>query len=231
MRWVLLNEGKSAPITAQASPTWLADVAGAMTVQLNRDLAPNWGGSYSVRAGKDANDVAADECVMALVDDLPQAPDAVAFHSVLGNAQPFALESLNACNTLDDVSKAISHELCEAAGDPYTNLWADGGQGTSYARELCDAVESWGYLINGIQVSDFVLQSFFAVGAVGPYHFLASTGEMPDLAGPFATAWGGYQVVRAEGSTTSQIHGAIAVSRLPKRRHWSSRTYRRGARV
>ncbi len=230
MRVVLVSEGATAPLAAQVTPAWLAKVAAACTVQLNRDVAAYWGGSYSVRAGAGPTDIAQDEIVFALLDALPNDPTAIAYHDVGGNAVPYAVESLSACMTLDDVSKAISHELCEMAGDAACNVWVDDGQGTEFARELADPVEAWGYPIDGVMVSDFVLPAFFAVGAAGPYHYMAATGLMADGGAPFATFEGGYQIRRTAGVNISQVWGSIAPHRLAKKRHWTSRTYRRGGR-
>lgn len=230
MRFVLLNEARDAPLTAQVTPDWLGKVTGACTVQLNRDVSAYWGGSYSVRVGSGPTDISPGECVFSLLDSLPD-PNAIAYHDVLGNGVPYGVESLAACSTLDDVSRAISHELCETAGDVACNAWRDDGHGTEWAQELCDAVESWGYAIDGVQVSDFVLPAFFFPGAPGPYHYLAATGAMPDLAGPLLTGVGGYQIRRAYGGPVSDVWGTVAPARLARKRHSSSRTYRRGARL
>ena len=233
MRFVLLNEGTAAsPLTTQITPEWLQRVAAACTIQLNRDVAPEWGGSYGVRAG---TDIAAGEIVFSLVDSLPDAPGAVAYHSVSGEAVPFAMLALTTCNTLADVSTAISHELCETAGDVDANLWADDGTGTEWANELCDAVESDSYEIDlgdgqpSILVSDFLLRAFFAPHAAAPYSFAGHA------VAPFQTAPGGYQIKRTASADSSQVTASETSKRgarvLAGKHHWSSRPAKRGVAV
>lgn len=58
----------------------------------------------------------------------------------------------------------FSHELLEMLADPTINLLAiDEHQRRAWSFEVCDAVEadSLGYQINGVEVSDFVLPSYF----------------------------------------------------------------------
>lgn len=228
MNFVLVNDGTSAvPLTAQVTLAWLERVASSMTVQLDRDVSPSWGGSYSVRASLSGQPIAPGEIVFAMVDVLPGAPGAVAYHDVDGNAAPVAYLALSMCSTLDDVSVAISHELCETAGDPGCNLWADDARGTEWARELCDAVESSRYQVNGVTVSDFVLPAFFVANAPGPYTYTESVGGPRILHGPFDTASGGYQIKRAASDQTAQVHGRVHARAAEKLPHWSSRLARR----
>lgn len=228
MQFVLVNEGSQAPLTAQVTEAWLAQVAASCTIQLNRDVSPAWGGSYAVRAGM-ASQIAPGEVVFSMLDALPNAPGAVAYHDVNGQAVPVAYLGLATCSTLDDVSVAISHELCETAGDAGCNLWADTGQAREFARELCDAVEGYSYDIAGVKVSDFVLPSFFVPNAPGPYSYTESVGGMRVVSGPFATAMGGYQITRDASGTETQVHGIVRAFRADKLAHWSSRAARRGS--
>ena len=225
-RFVLINEGTIVSLlTPQVTPEWLAAVAAACQIQLCRDVAPNWGGDYAVRAGSGPLDVAPGETVFSLVDSLPQAPGAIAFHDVNGQAVPFATLALTTCNTVNDISSAISHELCETAGDVDCNAWRDDGAGHEWAQELCDACQETSYLINSIVVSNFVLPAFFEPGAAGPYSILGAQGQ-PDVAKPFVTQSGGYQIQRQSGGGESQIFGDLG-RRAARASHWSSRTYKR----
>jgi hypothetical protein len=233
LSFVIINEGTSkSPLASQVTAAWLTRCAAACTVQLNRDVAPEWGGAYRVRAGASVTDIAAGEIVFALVDELAAAPGDVAYHDVDGKDAPVAFLALTTCSTLDDVSTAISHELCETAGDPACNLWVDDGKGSEWARELCDAVESTSYPVDlndgqpPILVSDFLLQAFFGPFAPAPYSFRAA----PVL--PFQTAAGGYQIKRAAGLGETQVQAHSASRRglkvLGGAHHWSSRPARRG---
>ena len=229
LSFVLVNEATAAsPLTGQVNSDWLAKVADACTVQLDRDVSPNWGGSYSVRVGT-AGAIAAGEIVFALVDSLPNAPGAIAYHDVDGNALPVAYLALSTCNTLDDVSIAISHEVCETAGDAGCNMWADDGAGAEWARELCDAVESSSYAIDGVKVSDFVLPSFFVPNAHAPYCYTESVGGTAINPAPFRTASGGYQITRTDTGQETQVNGRVSAHRADKLAHWSCRAARRRA--
>lgn len=204
--YVLISETKDAPLTGAVSSGWLAEVAEAITIQLSRDFAPVWGvgGVSRIVAG---GPIPPDGYVFAIVDDLPEAPGAIAYHSVDGKGVPVAYLALNTCQTLADVSSAISHEVLETAGDPGANRWADGGDGYEYALELCDAVESNLYTItttNGVEVSvsDFLLPPFFG-GQNGCLDFM---GVCP---APFATASGGYQIRRKAGTGETDITGKL----------------------
>lgn len=232
MRFVLISEGQSAALASQVTPAWLEAVAAACTVQLNRDVSPYWGGQYSVRAGSGPTDLQPSEIAFGLLDALPGAPDAVAYHDVAGNAAPYALLALTQCQTLDDVSTGISHEICECAGNSDVNLWAEAGDGFEYARELCDAVESNSYVIDSVRVSDFLLPSFLQVTAPGPYCYtqaIGAPGTYPIA--PFVTISGGYQVRRSVGTGETDVWGSMRPRKALKNGHWSSRVYRLGARI
>jgi len=228
---------------ATADPTFggpltlplLTQMAASLEIQLNRDLAPYWGGAYRVTTGPEGQ-AAPGAIVCAILDALLQEPGAVAFHDVDGNALPVVFVARSMCNGIITgsvaLSSALSHEMCETAGDPACNLWADDGVGNEWARELCDAVESNSYDIDGVAVSDFLLPGFFAANAMAPLSFMGSlalTGNTPPA--PFGVALGGYQIKRASGGGTSQVTGAVRPAMAAKKAHWSSRTYRRGARV
>lgn len=241
---VLILEATSSPLAAYVTPAWLARCAAACALSLSRDVAPYWGAAVDgVRAGSDSKDVRPNEMVFAIVDAFPSSPGAVAYHDKEGNGVPVAFLALSTCNTLDDVSEAISHELDETDGDEECNDWIDDGDGHELARELSDAVEANSYPIDlgdgqpPIMVSDFLLPAFFAPGASGPYCFTA-LGNNPGAvvagtpAAPFQTATGGYQLQRTSGGSETQI---TAQSARPRRKamlahpHWSSRLFRRGA--
>jgi hypothetical protein len=235
---VIIMEATASPLVAQVTPAYLARVAAACAKQLASDVQPIWGGpmasqgGFGVRVGSGPTDVQVGEMVFSIVDSLPDAPGAVAYHDVAGNDVPVAFLALSTCNTLADVSTAISHELCETAGDQACNLWCDDGAGHEWARELCDAVESASYTVDlgdgqpPMPVSDFVLPSFFAPGAPGPFS------KVGTATGAFKTASGGYQIQRASGTGETDVtategskRGALVAA---GKHHWSSRPARRG---
>jgi hypothetical protein len=111
------------------------------------------------------------------------------------------------------VASVLSHEVCEMFGDPFANFWADGpalAQGSSYALELCDAVEGDSYDIkltcgDLVSVSNFILPQWFnAQGTAkdAPFDYLGK------LSKPFTMTPGGYMIVRNGPGTEQQIFGA-----------------------
>lgn len=240
---VLVMQATSSPLAAEVTPAWLGRCAEACSTQLARDVAPVYGGVYGVRVASSATDVQPGELVFAILDSLPDAPGAIAYHDVAGGDVPVAFLALSTCSTLDDVSTAISHELCETAGDASCNLWADDGTGHEWARELCDAVESNSYPIDlgdgqpPVNVSDFLLPSFFGAGASPPYSYMQGT-PSPATAtagfpsSPFSTAPAGYQIERSSGTGETQVTGSAKGKKgalaFAGAHHWSSRTARRG---
>jgi hypothetical protein len=253
MDFVLLDETGGAP-TASGVPMdagTLAKIAAAAQVYLNRDVAAHYGGSYRVRAGENAADIQSGESVFVLLADLPNAPGAIADHDVNGVGVPVLYDAVTLSDTLtgpgNSVSVAITHELAETAGDEGCDIWADNGA-VEFAHELCDAVEAQSYAIDdtGVYVSNFVIRAFWIPNHAGPFDFLSTLGSNDQAPrAPLTTAPGGYQITRTSGTNEQAVQGkreslpvTVSVSatipfgrRLPKKQHWSSRTYRRGARV
>ncbi len=229
--WVIILEAKASSLVPQITPAWLTRCAVACQIQLDRDVSAEWGGNFAVRVGSGPTDIASGEHVFALLDALPDAPGAIAYHDIDGNGAPVAYLALSTCSSLDDVSTAISHELCEAAGDPSCNAWVDDGA-REHAYELCDAVESTSYGVDlgdgqaPIAVSDFLLRAWFDSTAPGPYT------HQNAVAAPFTMAAGGYEIQRASGTGEAQVNalagskrGALAAA---GKHSWSSRAARRG---
>lgn len=230
MDFVLVDESTAATAAPQyggpLTQAALQQIAAALTVYLDRDVSTYWGGSHRVRAASSPTDIQPGEIVCAIVDSLPLEPGAVAYHDVTGGAVPLVFLARSECSSImsgsDSISSAFSHELAEALGDPDCNRWIDDGQGHEYALEIVDAVEEWGYEINGVAVSDFLLPAFFAPTAPGPFNFLATQGGSA-LTEALQTAPGGYQIQRTAGSGETQVMGKLpkarkAPSRLSKRR-------------
>lgn len=238
MDFVLIDESTPATATpgygGALTSAALGIIAGALEVYANRDVATFHGGSYRFRVGLNSTDILAGEVACAILDSLPAVPGAVAYHDTTGAAVPVVFLARSQCTSVmagsSSISAALSHEVAETIGDPSCNEWVDDMRGHEWAHELCDAVQEWGYTINGVAVSDFVLPAFFEPGAGGPYNFGALQGG-PKLSAPFATAPGGYQIQRTSGGGEVQVTGQIAPHRLSKKAHWSSRTYRRGWRA
>ena len=79
-------------------------------------------------------------------------------------------------------------------------------------------------------MSDFLLPRYFEPGTLAPYSYLQSQGGSGPAA-PFNVALGGYAIQRSAGAGETSVQGEVRAERLPKARHWSSRTFRRGVRL
>jgi hypothetical protein len=149
------------------------------------------------------------------------------------------------------VSSVCSHELLEWLGDATANMFAMADDGTSYAWERADAVESNSYqkTVSGqsVTVSDFLLNSFFDPAGKGPYTFVDKTTGSSTVTAPFQTSAGGYQIYEAP-EQAQQVTGARPASALSEtmgvlygasypawrkemKAHLGSRLYRRVARA
>jgi len=241
------------------SPEARARTVAAVELQLNRDFAPHWGGTYRMRVAGGPADVLPGECPYVIRPTIAAA-NAIADHYANPDGSPAAEDAITLSDSLfgpgNSSSAACGHECLEVGADGACNIWRDGGDGYEYAQEVSDPVEAQTYAVTlddgtVIYVPNFVLPAYFTPGAPGPYDYLSSIGPNP-LAptGPFQVAPGGnYQIVRSAapgGGTIIQARYSgpdLSVSltipfahtradrRLIKRRHPSSRTYRRGLRL
>jgi hypothetical protein len=98
------------------------------------------------------------------------------------------------------------HELAEMMVDPAINLWVDGPLGTTYAYEMCDAVEEEEFSIDGITMSDFVYPAYFeSFRKPNSVQF----DYLKKVTKPFQILKGGYSLVR-KGTKTNQVFGSKA---------------------
>jgi hypothetical protein len=201
-----------------------ADVA-AMTAaggkQLARDVAPFHGLVPALEFVPRGAVPTPGGCPCYIIDE-PDTDGALGYHdedaSGLAFIKVFVNPTLdNGGSALvgpDSVSVTLSHELCELVGDAPANKWVDGPTGADFAYELCDAVEGDSYEIDGVSVSNFLLQAFF-----DPH---AEKGSRLDflskLTRPFSMTRGGYQITRSEPGKVSQVfaaHDASSVEAAP----------------
>lgn len=260
--FVLIDETGGATTSSGEglTPTKLAIAARILTVHINRDFANCWGvpGGALVRAGAGPDDLKPGEWPFYVKTTLPEAPDAIAYHTVNGLAVPALYDAITLSDTLFGAGgwlSALAHETDETLGDPACNRTASDGAGKLYDVEVCDPVEVQSYAITldaGTSqeatgyVSNFVLPTYFAAGAQGPYDFM-SMKTLPGAVappGPFQVApsgGGNYQVWEPESGHSQQVFGAQALGRrhvdgllayrTAKKASPASRAYRRGLRL
>jgi hypothetical protein len=195
----LTDDAHGGPLTSEV----LVSIAAAVTAQMNDEVAEEWGCSVTFRVGAaDASDVKPNEIACLIKDSLPEAPGAAAYHDRLANGAPvayFAREDYTShTQGTSSLSVDISHECIETIGDPGANRWADIlGDGSEKALELCDQVQNTIYSVNGVSVSNFLLNSAFDPGANAPWDHMGVMKSQDDYSS-------GYEIVRVVDQQASQ---------------------------
>jgi hypothetical protein len=198
-------------------PDVLAFIAAAVNLQMQRDVAPVWGGdvwtcialeSLAGIASSGARKVLTFKTKLEVAGALGFHTEAsgVDYAEALPPATPADGQALDGTTT--------SHEVVETFGDPTCNAYVTGPSGRRLARELCDPVESDAYPISvrigpetrQVMVSNFVFPSWFNSGS-GPYDYLKHL-DAPETMPP-----GGY-FEYLDGSGNSQQVFADARGRL-----------------
>lgn len=188
------------------------DEARAMTLavakQVARDFTPFYGAAPAIEFVEPGGTPTAGGCPIYLMDD-PDVDGALGYHdedsSGMAYGKVFARPTLDNGGTTTSgpnaISVTLSHEVLELIGDAPANKWVDGPSGSDFCWELCDAVEGDSYEIDGVSVSNFVLQAFF-----DPH---AQAGSKFDFLGklrkPFSMTPGGYQITRTEPGKVTQV--------------------------
>ena len=203
----------------------------AFTKQWNRDLAPAWGldhVQFTFTAKGQAPTAGA--WWLVWLDDSDQA-NALAYHDLTDEGLP--LSKVFVKSILADkasLTVAATHELCEMAVDPTINLAAQDTKGTFWAYESADPVESdqYGYDIDGVIVTDFLLPTWFDFkGGAAPYDFKGHcTDAFQVLAGGYAQEFDpskGWTQVNASNVTKARALKAPDGSRRERRERGRAR--------
>jgi hypothetical protein len=146
----------------------------AINRQLNEDFAPYWGFGAQLRlegkTGQKKNFDSADMRGDAIlyVRALARIRDAEGFHEEHYSGIPYGFVFLELSKALkEEWSVTLSHEAMELIADPEANLLVQGPHPADRRRqvfhwyEMCDAVQSETYRIDGIRVSNFLLPLYF----------------------------------------------------------------------
>lgn len=143
----------------------MAAVAAALSIQCQQHfgLPPPLGHGIAaiVRAGLGPYDVRPHEWVLGLFSH-PDVANALGYHDQTVHGQPF-MKVFPLLDKADGVQwpTTASHEILETLKDPNVACCAMSYDGRFWAYEVGDAVEATWYLINGVQVSNFVLPPYF----------------------------------------------------------------------
>lgn len=188
-------------------PGWARTVDEALHHQLH-DVAAAW----SEYVWKITEALHSQAFSIRLVDDLPEAPGALAYHDNDADG-PFIRVGLNTIQHAGggwydgplSIPSVISHEVCELVGDPTANRWTNDAQGVNWATELCDAVESDWYSVTtadgtDVSLSNFLLPAYFNPFGAGKLDFMGV------LRTPFEIRSNGY-AIREEGGNITQVFG------------------------
>jgi hypothetical protein len=183
-------------------------MAAAIDYQLRYHVAPKWSRLPWTVYFSGKNSFVPGASILNLVDNIPEAPDAMGYHSENSDGSFFGNIGVKTVpgtvlTGRDSVSTVVSHEAIELYGDATVNRWADSDGGMSYPVELCDAVQSGFYAINGVSVSNFLLPAWFDNFKTSPAQF----DYLNTLSAPFTLAPQGYTVVRNQGTGETQVWG------------------------
>jgi hypothetical protein len=166
----------------------------AVQKQLSRDFAPDW--KRTARITTYGRRKADWNLVLANTIDVP---NALGYHTY--NGIPTAIVDVQLSNKYGPWTICFSHEVLEMVGDPTCNLVMPFPGGKQVAYESADPVEgqNCAYQIEGVWVSDFVLQAWFT-GRGSKYDF---TGV---LKAPLTLAPQGY-IALWDGTQWTQVFG------------------------
>jgi hypothetical protein len=146
-------------------------------------------------------------------DDTDEA-SAEGYHELTFHKQPVSKVFVKA-SLADDVpiSVTASHELFEMAIDPIANLWAQKTQRMQFAYEMCDAVEEDTFMVNGLQMSNFVHPSWFE-----PFDHPRGTkfDHLGLLTKPFSMTKGGYLIIKKNGRVSEKFGSPAKKKRFAK---------------
>lgn len=179
------------------------------------------------------------DAIITVMDNADQAgdlgwhtegPDASYYGRVF--AQPVLANGGNALTNSLSVCSVLSHECLETFLDRACDLWAQAADGTLYAYELGDPVESDSYeitiaagsgeAVTGM-VSNFVLPSWFdETPAPGPHDYMGL------VTSPFEVRPTGYAIVMSGGAVSQQWGREYPDWRKATKEALGSRTGRRG---
>jgi hypothetical protein len=178
----------------------LAEVAGALNEQLQADVAPAW----NVRATIGAYPEPPTGTWRLELHETIELEGAAGFHSD-DRGQPYAQVALADGHW----TLSASHELIEMVIDPtgarlHTAAALSGWQGDTprvrYLVEACDPCEEVHYEVGGVEVSDFILPSFYRSSPRGSLAAYSHTGAVAE---PLQILDGGY--ISFEDPTSGDI--------------------------
>jgi phospholipase C len=147
----------------------------AINRQIAEDFEPYWSfgaklrleGAIGATPNKQKLEEMRGDAVLYLWDQT-DVEDALGYHEANFCGIPYGFIFTDLCKKLkEEWSVTLSHEALELLGDAQGNLLVQGPHPTDPQREvfhwfeMCDAVQSEGYAIDGVKLSNFVLPLYF----------------------------------------------------------------------
>lgn len=193
--------------SASIKDSELQHVIRAINRQIAEDFMPYWSfgaqlrleGRISKAPDKESLAELRGDAIIYLWDQV-DIENALGYHDKNSKGIPYGFVFTELSKQLgENWSVTLSHEALELLGDAQVNLLAQGPHPTQPSHEvfhwfeMCDAVQSQTYIIDGIEVSNFVLPLYFTVGDEegGRNDFLGSIVKGKSLSS-FGVAPGGY---------------------------------------
>jgi hypothetical protein len=184
----------------------LDKMVAALQKAYDQFFVPVWGYPLKLTIAQQAKP---DDWQIVFLDNADDS-GALGYHDLTANGQPISKVFVkDTIKNGDKVSVTVSHELFEMAIDPIANLWADAGNGTDYAYEMSDPVEEDVFLVDGIEISNFVHPSWFE-----PFRHPVGTrfDHLGKLKAPFTMTKGGYVITRKKG-VVKEVFGSVEKAR------------------
>jgi hypothetical protein len=190
------------------------DIANACDHQLRNDVGAAWNINKPQTVTTTPDQSA---YPFFMVDDIPEAPGALAYHFVQANGIPAGKIGVGTTLKAGElVSVATSHEAVELQCDIFCASWSySNALKCLVATEACDPVETETYKVKvpsgaSIEVSNFVTPYYFTDDALGN-----ALDQLGTLKKTFEIAPGGYQI-RMKGGKITQKFGAEYPAALRK---------------
>lgn len=197
----------------------------AFEAQWNQDLSNVWGilpakFEFNPKGKKPTSG----SWWLVFLDDSDQA-GALAYHDLTDQGLPISKVFVKTIlSDKTSVSVGATHELCEMAVDPWLNSAAQDDRGAFWASEICDPVEDdqYGYMINGVLVTDFVTPNWFA-----HQHSIGSIDFKGHAMSAFEVLTGGYAQYFDANDGWVQVTGSKAMHKAKTTPAIGSRRERR----
>ena|SRR5579863_1963756 len=190
---------------------FLPQLADALNEQLNQHFAPHHGGSYVFRVCAPGHRQPGEIAMNVRHQKATDPQGALAWHQVTSGIPDIEI-NIDSTSGLTGDSNALdvcaSHESCEMGADGGANRLVDNLNGTVSALETCDRIEQLIYKAsNGLNLSNFLLQSAWMPGASGPYDFMQTLTSQFAPDGSVFIATGGYDIEATAPTDEHDVFG------------------------